>query len=149
MLNSLCANVGKDPNNLHDVPLNVAIRSQFTSDCSRASRGTLLNEPAARLIPCQIHVLSNSTLCVGISNQDPSNNWATKLQVLVHLRSKNTCSTSVWRTDSSLSKQGRRALLKISHFSTSFPTFWQTSDYQASSISWHKVVRIDRLTVLD
>ena len=27
-----------------------------------------------------------------------------------------------------LSKQGKRALLKLSHFGTSFPTFWQCSD---------------------
>ena len=42
-------------------------------------RFTLLSFPAATLIRLQIDEFSDSTLCVGISNPDPSNNWATKL----------------------------------------------------------------------
>ena len=37
VLDSVCARFGKDPNNLQDFPLNVAIWSQFTSDCLWAS----------------------------------------------------------------------------------------------------------------
>ena len=40
---------------------------------------TLSSDPAAKLIRIKIHVFSDSTLCVGVSNPDPSNNWATKL----------------------------------------------------------------------
>ena len=32
VLNSICAKLGKDPDNFHDVPLNMAMLSQFTSD---------------------------------------------------------------------------------------------------------------------
>ena len=46
----------------------------------RWSRLTLLTDPAANLIRMKVHVLSDSSLCVGVSNPDPSNNWATKLE---------------------------------------------------------------------
>ena len=46
----------------------------------RWSRITLLRSPAAKLIRMKVHVLSDSTLCVGVSNPDPSNNWTTKLE---------------------------------------------------------------------
>ena len=42
-------------------------------------KNTLLSDPAAELIRTKVHVFSDSALCVGISNPDPSNNWATKL----------------------------------------------------------------------
>ena len=45
-----------------------------------------------------------------------------------------SASASVWRTDSSLNKQGNRALLQHIHLSTSFPTSQESSDYQASDI---------------
>ena len=46
----------------------------------RWSRIMLLNDPAAKLIRMKAHVFSDSTLCVGVSNPDPSKNWATKLE---------------------------------------------------------------------
>ena len=45
----------------------------------RWSRTTLLSNPAAKLIRMKVHVFSDSTLCVGISNPGPSNNCATIL----------------------------------------------------------------------
>ena len=50
----------------------------------------------------------------------------------------NTCSPGVWRTVSSLSKQGKWALLKLCHFGASCPTFWQSSDHQAACVSWQR-----------
>ena len=35
-------------------------------------------ESPQKLIRMKVHVFSDSTLCVGVSNPDPSNNWATK-----------------------------------------------------------------------
>ena len=46
----------------------------------RWSRTTWLSVPAAKLIRMKVHVLSDSTLCIGVSNPDPSNTWATKLE---------------------------------------------------------------------
>ena len=45
------------------------------------SRITLLSDPAAKLIRMKGHVFSDSTMCVGVSNPDPSNNWATKVGI--------------------------------------------------------------------
>ena len=45
----------------------------------RWSRIMLLSDPAAELIRMKVHV-SDSILCVGVSNPNPSNNWATKWQ---------------------------------------------------------------------
>ena len=45
----------------------------------RWSRITLLSDPAAKLMRMKVHVFSDSTLCVGISNLDPSNHWATTI----------------------------------------------------------------------
>ena len=58
-----------------------AYNMQILQDCSafRWSRITLLSDPAAKLIRMILHVFSDSTLCVGVSNPDPYNNWATKL----------------------------------------------------------------------
>ena len=42
----------------------------------------------------------------------------TTLPVLDRLTWCNTCSSSVWRTYFSINKQGKRAMLKHSHFST-------------------------------
>ena len=44
----------------------------------RWSRISLLSDPAAKWTRMKFHVFSDSTLCVGVSNPDPSNNWATK-----------------------------------------------------------------------
>ena len=44
------------------------------------ARITLLSDPAAKLITMQVHMFSDSTLFVGVSNPDPSNNWVTKLE---------------------------------------------------------------------
>ena len=41
----------------------------------RWSRVALLSAPAAKLIRMKVHVFSDSTLCVGVWNPDPSNNW--------------------------------------------------------------------------
>ena len=38
----------------------------------RWSRITLLGDPAAKLIQMTVHVFSDSTMCVGVSNPDPS-----------------------------------------------------------------------------
>ena len=46
----------------------------------RWSRTKLLSDPAAKLIRMNSRVLSDSTMCVGVSTPDPSNNWATKLE---------------------------------------------------------------------
>ena len=127
----------RNPTNLQESLLNVAIWSQFTSDCLwasswltkdhedfkrmamnrsfprtqdlilsvrrqvktliertdaynkqklqdwntfRWSRITLLSDPAATLIRMKVHVFSDSTLCVGVWNPDPSNKWATKIR---------------------------------------------------------------------
>ena len=43
------------------------------------SRIMLLSDPAAELIRMKVHV-SDSILCVGVSNPNASNNWATKWQ---------------------------------------------------------------------
>ena len=43
------------------------------------SRLTLLSNPAAESIRMTVHLLSDSTMCVGISNSDLHNNLATKL----------------------------------------------------------------------
>ena len=48
----------------------------------RWSRIALLGDPAAKLNRMKVHLLSDSTLCVGISNPDLRNNWATKLDVV-------------------------------------------------------------------
>ena len=58
-----------------------AYNTQMLQDWNtlRWSRITLLSDPAAKLISMKVHVFSDSTMCVGISNPDPSNNWATKL----------------------------------------------------------------------
>ena len=42
----------------------------------------LLNDPTAKLIKTKVHVFSDSTLSVGVSNSDPSNTWATILEDL-------------------------------------------------------------------
>ena len=44
----------------------------------RWSRISLLCDPAAKMIRMKVHVFSDSTSCVGVSNPDPSNNCATK-----------------------------------------------------------------------
>ena len=41
---------------------------------------TLLSDPAAKLIRMNVHVFSDSPWCVGVSNPEPSNNWATKFE---------------------------------------------------------------------
>ena len=46
----------------------------------RWSRNTSLSDPAANLIRMKACAFSDSTLCVGVSNSNPSNNWATKLE---------------------------------------------------------------------
>ena len=46
----------------------------------RWSRITLLCDPAAKLTRMKVHALSDSTLCDGVSNPEPSNNWVTKLE---------------------------------------------------------------------
>ena len=46
----------------------------------RGSTITLLSDPATELVRMKVHVFSDSTLCVGVSNPDPSNKWATKLE---------------------------------------------------------------------
>ena len=47
----------------------------------RWSRITLLSgDPAAKVIRVKVHMFSDSTLCVGVSNLDPSNKWATQLE---------------------------------------------------------------------
>ena len=46
----------------------------------RWSRMLLLSGPAAKLIKMKVHVFSDSTLCVGVSNPDPSNDRGTKLE---------------------------------------------------------------------
>ena len=38
-----------------------------------------MSDPAAKLIKMTVHAFSDSALCVGISNPDPSNIWATKV----------------------------------------------------------------------
>ena len=56
----------------------------------RWSRITLLSGPAAKLFRMKDHVFSDSTLCVGVSNPDPSNYWATccwMFRLIVHRRS--------------------------------------------------------------
>ena len=45
----------------------------------RWSRITLLSDPAAKMIRMTVHVFSDSTLCVGVSNPDPTNIWVAKL----------------------------------------------------------------------
>ena len=45
----------------------------------RWSSITLLGDTASKLIRMKVHVFPDSTLCVGISNPNPSNSWATKL----------------------------------------------------------------------
>ena len=45
----------------------------------RWSRTSSLSDPAAKLICMKVYVFSDSTLCVGVSNSDPSNDWATKV----------------------------------------------------------------------
>ena len=42
-------------------------------DTFRWSRVALLSDPAAKLIRMKVHVFSDSTFCVGVSNPDPSN----------------------------------------------------------------------------
>ena len=46
----------------------------------RFSRRALLGDPAAKLIRLKVDVFSDSTLCVGVSKPDPSNNWTTTLE---------------------------------------------------------------------
>ena len=41
------------------------------------SRNTMLSDPAAKLIRMEVHVYSDATMRVGVSNPDPSNNRAT------------------------------------------------------------------------
>ena len=56
----------------------------------RWSRITLLSGPAAKLFRMKDHVFSDSTLCVGVSDPDPSNYWATccwMFRLTVHRRS--------------------------------------------------------------
>ena len=111
----------KDPTNLQDFPLSVAMWSRFyerllmgfifglqrTKNTSltkslqrqvqtliertdaynmqplqdwktfRWSRNTLLSGPAAKLFRMKVRVFSDCTMCVGVSNPDPSNTWAT------------------------------------------------------------------------
>ena len=45
----------------------------------RWSRMTLLSNSAAELIRMRVHVASDFTLSVGVSNPDPSNKWAITL----------------------------------------------------------------------
>ena len=46
----------------------------------RRSRLTFLSDPSTKTDQDESpHVLSDSTLCVGVTNSDPPNNWATKL----------------------------------------------------------------------
>ena len=55
---------------------------QILRDCNtfRWSSIALPNDPTAKLIRMKVHMFSDSTLCVGVSNPDPSKNWATKLE---------------------------------------------------------------------
>ena len=46
----------------------------------RWSRITLVSDPAGKLIRMTVHVFSDSALCVGVSNPDPSSNWETQLE---------------------------------------------------------------------
>ena len=46
----------------------------------RWSRITLLSDTAGKLIRMKVHVFSDSTLCVGVSNPAPSNNWTTQVE---------------------------------------------------------------------
>ena len=39
-----------------------------------------MSDPAATLIRMRAQTFSDSKLCVGVSNPDPPNNWATKLE---------------------------------------------------------------------
>ena len=48
-----------------------------TENTFRWSTITVLSDPA-KLIKVNVHVFSDSTSCVGVSNPDPSNNWATE-----------------------------------------------------------------------
>ena len=103
-LNRTCAKFCLYRTNLQNFPLNGAIWNQSTSESVqrqvkisidrrdahnmqilqdwntyRRSKITLLNHPAAKLINMRVRLFSDSTLC-GVSNPDPSNNWATKLE---------------------------------------------------------------------
>ena len=51
----------------------------MSQDCEtlRWSTITLLSDPAAKIIRMKVHVFTDSTSCVGVTNPDPSNNWAT------------------------------------------------------------------------
>ena len=59
-----------------------AYNMQVSQDCKthRWSRITLLSDPEAKLINMIVHMFSDSSLCVGVSNSDPSKNWATQLE---------------------------------------------------------------------
>ena len=59
-----------------------AYNMQVSQDCKthRWSRITLLSDPEAKLINMIVHMFSASSLCVGVSNSDPSKNWATQLE---------------------------------------------------------------------
>ena len=46
----------------------------------RWSTITLLSDPAAKLIRMKVHVFSDSTLCVGVSNPDPPSKRETQLE---------------------------------------------------------------------
>ena len=64
---------------VHKDSFNVRILQDWTT--FRWSIITLLSDhPAAKLIRMKVHVFSDFTLCVGVSNPDPYNNWATKLE---------------------------------------------------------------------
>ena len=56
------------------------VQSLQDQNTFRWSRITLLRDPGAKLIRMKVDVFSDSILCVGVSNPDPSNNWSTKLQ---------------------------------------------------------------------
>ena len=46
----------------------------------RRSSVTLPSDPASKLIRMKVCVFSDSALCLGVSNPDPRDKWATKLE---------------------------------------------------------------------